>query len=148
MKPFRIAEEARDDLASIWEYIALENDAPEAADKIMDGLEGVFRQLGKHPLIGPRRPEFGPELRSFPQGNYVVLYRPTPENVEIVRVLHGARDVQAICGAPENGAGAFTSSFARSQCRSRKREVKGPASCFSGPLPKLKMLGGVCGPLG
>jgi toxin ParE1/3/4 len=96
MKPFRIAEKARDDLASIWNYIAVENDAPEAADKIMDGLESVFRQLGKHPLIGPSRPEFGSQLRSFPQGNYIVFYRPTPESVEIVRVLHGARDLETL----------------------------------------------------
>lgn len=95
MKLFRIADKARDDLVSIWSYIAIENDAPDAADKVMNQLEQVFRQLGKHPLIGRSRPAFAPDLRSFPKGNYVVFYRST-DCVEIVRVLHGKRNVDRI----------------------------------------------------
>jgi toxin ParE1/3/4 len=34
-------------------------------------------------------------LRSFPVGRYVIFYMPTPKGVEIVRVLHGARDADS-----------------------------------------------------
>ncbi len=96
MKPFRIADKAQGDLASIWDFIAVENDAPEAADKVMNQFELVFRQLGKHPLIGRSSPEFGFDLRSFPQGNYIIVYRPTADGVDIVRVLHGSRNMETL----------------------------------------------------
>ena len=34
--------------------------------------------------------------RGFPVGQYVFLYRPIPEGVQITRVLHGARDIDAV----------------------------------------------------
>ena len=34
--------------------------------------------------------------RGFPVGHYVFLYQPIPEGVEITRVLHGARDIDAV----------------------------------------------------
>jgi toxin ParE1/3/4 len=37
-----------------------------------------------------------PGLRSFPVGNYVVFYRIVPEGIELVRVLHGARDLRRL----------------------------------------------------
>lgn len=43
------------------------------------------------PGIGVARPEVRPELRSFPVGNYLILYRQIDEGAEIVRVVHGAR---------------------------------------------------------
>jgi toxin ParE1/3/4 len=33
-------------------------------------------------------------MRGFPVGNYVIFYRDTSEHIEIVRVLHGARDIE------------------------------------------------------
>ena len=35
-------------------------------------------------------------LRSFPFGRYVIFYLALPGGIEIVRVLHGARDLDAI----------------------------------------------------
>lgn len=98
MRLYRVSREARDDLNDIWDYIATENAAPEAADRLMDRFYELFCQLGIHPFIGRGRPEFEPEIRSFPEGNYIVFYRSFPEGVEIARVLHGARNLEAIFG--------------------------------------------------
>jgi len=45
--------------------------------------------------MGRARPELGHGLRSFVVGQYVVFYRPSTKGIEIVRVLHGARDIGA-----------------------------------------------------
>jgi toxin ParE1/3/4 len=46
--------------------------------------------------MGRSRPELAPGLRSFPLANTLSSYVPLPKGVEIVRVLHGARDVESI----------------------------------------------------
>jgi toxin ParE1/3/4 len=46
--------------------------------------------------MGRRRDELAPGLQSFPLGRYVIFYRALPAATEIVRVLHGARDVESI----------------------------------------------------
>ncbi len=42
------------------------------------------------------RPELGEGIRSFPSGNYVIFYRTVEGGIEIMRVLHGARDIEKI----------------------------------------------------
>lgn len=44
------------------------------------------------PFIGRPRPDLGTDLRSLVVGSYVIYYVPTDRSVEIVRVLHSARD--------------------------------------------------------
>ena len=74
----------------IWLYIAQDN--PDAADKLIRAIVSRFVTLASMPLIGRQREELSPNLRSFPVGRYVVFYRPMENGMEIVRVLHGARD--------------------------------------------------------
>jgi toxin ParE1/3/4 len=52
--------------------------------------------LAKYPEAGRERPEIAAGLRSFPIGKYVLFYRPIHDGVEIVRVLHGSRDIDSI----------------------------------------------------
>ena len=47
-------------------------------------------------MMGRARPELAADLRSFPVGNYIIFYRPIEDGVEIVRVLSGARDIDAL----------------------------------------------------
>jgi plasmid stabilization system protein ParE len=39
-----------------------------------------------------------PGLRSFPVGDYIVIYRTNGEDVVILRVLHGSRNIAALFG--------------------------------------------------
>jgi toxin ParE1/3/4 len=46
--------------------------------------------------MGRARPELAPELRSFPVKRYVLYYRPDADGIELVRVLDGARNIEAL----------------------------------------------------
>lgn len=94
MKRFCITSTARTDLDDLWLFIA--QDDPEAADRFHDLLLSKFLALAKHPLMGRARDELRSDMRGFPVGNYIIFYRDTPECLEVVRVLHGARDLEDV----------------------------------------------------
>lgn len=48
--------------------------------------------------MGRAREELAADLRSFPFGRYVIFYAPVDEGIDVVRVLHSARDVDAAFG--------------------------------------------------
>jgi toxin ParE1/3/4 len=92
VKHFRLTSQAQLDLDEIWLFIAEDN--IEAADKFHDLLLSKLITLAEQPLIGRLRDELRPNVRGFPVGSYVIFYRDTPEHIEIIRVLHGARDIE------------------------------------------------------
>lgn len=92
MKHFRLSSQGQLDLDDIWLFIA--NDNPDAADRFYDLLLSKFLLLADQPLIGRCREDLHLNLRGFIVGNYIIFYRDTPEHIEIVRVLHGARDIE------------------------------------------------------
>ena len=59
-------------------------------------LEGKFHLLAESPGIGRLRPELAPGLRASPVEDYLLFYRQAATGIEIVRVLHGARDIDAV----------------------------------------------------
>jgi toxin ParE1/3/4 len=71
------------------------------ADAFVDLIDQKFQALAGHPNPGRSRDELEEGLRSFPVGKYVIFYRAIPEGVEIVRVLHGSRDLTAILNADD-----------------------------------------------
>ena len=85
---------AKTDLVEIWDYIA--DDSEARADAFIETIDQKFHALARRPNMGRLRDELAEGLRSFPVGRYVIFYRPIPEGVEIVRVLHGARDLDSI----------------------------------------------------
>ena len=78
MAQIRFRPRAIADLEDIGDYIATDNPAAASA------------------LIGRNRKALRPDTRSFPVGHYVLFYRPTSDGIEVIRVLHGARDVQSL----------------------------------------------------
>ncbi len=82
---------AEDDLLEIWLGLAAINVS--AAERLMDDLDVATRLLATQALIGKARREFGAGIRSFPVRDYVLIYRPIVGGVELVRVVHGARDL-------------------------------------------------------
>ena len=94
-----MAPEARRDLKGIRDYIAKDN--PAAARRVMMRLRDMARMLAGAPTLGCRRPELGRDLRSFVADPYVLFYRPLDgaAGIELARVLHGARDLDALFSA-------------------------------------------------
>ena len=66
------------------------------ADRFAAFIDSQFRALARQPNMGRSRPELANDLRSFPVGRYMIFYVPIPKGVEIVRVLHGARDIRSV----------------------------------------------------
>jgi toxin ParE1/3/4 len=89
---------AEHDLDDIWFYIAVDNIA--AADALLDTIDERCQLLAHHPMIGRARPELAISLRSFAVGRHVIFYLPQLDGIEIVRVLAGARDIDAVFGGP------------------------------------------------
>jgi len=89
-----IRPKALEDLAEIWAYIA--EDSPRQADAFASALNREIRNLARRPLIGHTRPELLTGLRSLPFGRYVIFYLPRKRGIEVVRLLHGARDLKPL----------------------------------------------------
>ncbi len=85
---------ARSDLSEIWDYIADDNEA--RADAFVDLIDQKIQALARQPNMGRARDELAEGLRSFPVGRHVIFYRVVPAGIEIVRILHGSRDLNAI----------------------------------------------------
>lgn len=87
-----ISPEALQDMSDIHNY------DPDAADRVESAFEANVDLLATQPEIG----QLMPRLRGlhmwvvteFP--NYLIFYRQRDGMVEIVRLLHGARDLRSI----------------------------------------------------
>lgn len=90
----RLRPEAEADIEAIALYIA--EDSPAAAQRWFEEMYDMCRRIGEMPGIGVARPDIRPELRTFPVGNYLILYRQIEGGAEIVRVIHGARRWQEL----------------------------------------------------
>ena len=74
-------------------WLSIASDSISAADRLNADLLEVFNLLAQFPQPGRSRPELGSGIRSRPVQSYIVFYRDTPSQLQIVRVLHGARDI-------------------------------------------------------
>jgi toxin ParE1/3/4 len=86
--------EAELDRVEITLHIAQHN--PAAAEHLLETIDDKCRLLAQRPELGRKRFELAPNLRGLPVGNYIIFYLPLPDGIQIVRVLHGARDIPAL----------------------------------------------------
>ena len=84
-------QRARLDIVELGLRIA--QDSPRAAEKMLTAIDRKCKLLSRLPKLGRKREELASGLRSFAVGSYVVFYRAMRGGVEIIRVLHGARDI-------------------------------------------------------
>lgn len=78
------------DLNAIFSHIAKDN--PAAAVSFVRKLKDKCSRMAQFPDMGKSREDLARHLRCFPVGNYLIFYRPSEDAVDIVRVLHAARD--------------------------------------------------------
>jgi plasmid stabilization system protein ParE len=101
MSKYLVTLPARDDLAGIWDYIA-EQSSFDRADYVLEKLFDVMARIADSPGLGHPRTDIVDEtLRVYRVFSYLVIYRQDSSPIQIVRVIHGARDIQAIFGEPE-----------------------------------------------
>jgi toxin ParE1/3/4 len=93
----RIAPRAERDLDHIWYQIARECGSVDIANRLIDTITDRFSLLAGFPYIGRVREEdFRLGSRSFAVGEYVIVYCLEGEDVLILRVAHGRRDIAAM----------------------------------------------------
>lgn len=95
MKRYRLTPSARGDVIDILAYV--QEQSPAGAMKVLRELRAAFVLIAARPGVGHRRDDLADEtLRVWPVLSYLVIYRPRTRPVQIIRVLHGARDLSAL----------------------------------------------------
>jgi toxin ParE1/3/4 len=79
------------DLDEIWDFVAKQSVLQ--ANKLTLKFREKLQHIAENSLIGHPRPDLAPELRSYPVGRYVIFYRPTLFGIELIRLVHSARDL-------------------------------------------------------
>ena len=101
-----VSPAARADLIAQWDFFADDVGNPALADRFVGSAQATFNKLARSPGLGRLRPFPNPKtegLRSWKVADFpkhLVFYRKLPDNagIEIVRVIHGARDLEAQFG--------------------------------------------------
>ena len=79
-------------MLQLWGYLATEASSAVADDQLRR-IKQACDVLRHWPHSGPARDALIPGLRSVAVTPYVVFYRIGADAVEVVRVLHGHRDI-------------------------------------------------------
>ncbi len=85
--------QAERDLEGIGDYIAQDN--PRRAMSFVRELRAQCRKILVAPQAYRPRPELGEGIRSCAYGNYVIFFTEDGRLLRIIRVLHGAMDIEA-----------------------------------------------------
>lgn len=85
--------QAESDLDDIWFYLVSETGNVDLADRVVDSIASRLFLIANYPRIGRPRDDIRTGLRSLTVGGYVVFYRIDNEDVVILRILHGKRDI-------------------------------------------------------
>ena len=83
---------AQDHLDAIHAYIA--QDSPEYAKHMVDRLTRRSQQIADFPLSGRKVPEYEmDQIREVIEGSYRIIYHIKSDQIDVLAVLHGARDI-------------------------------------------------------
>ncbi len=94
-----LTQSAISDLESIGDWIAA--DRHERAQAFVLLLRTRCQQLADMPRAFPLVPRYESRgVRRRPVGDYLIFYRVAADRVEVVHVLHGARDYEALLFPP------------------------------------------------
>lgn len=85
------------DLREIALYIAEDN--PERAISFVDALRAKAAETVERPASFAAREDLAQGLRVARHGRYLILFQIVTDGVEIVRVLHGARNLRGVLDA-------------------------------------------------
>ncbi len=98
MSKYQFTPLALADLFDIWSFIAQDNAA--AADRVEEAVYRACDFLADSPLAGRIRKELTPLPVRFwvvqPYLNYLIVYDPEKKPLQIIRILHSARDLPSV----------------------------------------------------
>ena len=94
MAVLKRTRQAEIDLLDIWDFIARDNIT--AADKIVRRLDARSHELLDNPKMGIARDDVAKGMRHLVMSSYLILYRIDGEDIEVVRYLHGERNLFSV----------------------------------------------------
>jgi toxin ParE1/3/4 len=92
---FRLTEPAVQDIKQIADYIARQSGFTQA-ERFLTRLDEKFAKIARFPSLGRQRDEILPSVRSIPIDLYLILYMPFNQDIDILRVVSGYRDLSAL----------------------------------------------------
>lgn len=106
MKPVRVRPRANAEIDALADHIAA--DSLDAAMRFLDAMQKAFALIGEQPGIGSRRYAHLPMLeglRLWPVPGFerhLIFYVERADYIDVLRVLHGARDIPAVLDGQES----------------------------------------------
>jgi len=95
VKSFELSPIAQSDLDRVVGYVMLDSEI--AAEQVLDAIVSGFHLIAENPNIGRRRPGSSSlELRTWVVYSYVIVYRPETKPVHVLRIFHGAQDIERL----------------------------------------------------
>jgi plasmid stabilization system protein ParE len=95
MERYVLAPEALQDLHVIWAFVAADN--PQAASELQEEFFEAFGSLAEMPAQGHSREDLTDlPVLFFRVRSYLIVYRRGSAPLEVVAVLHGARDIRTV----------------------------------------------------
>lgn len=95
MTGYVLSRDAEADLINIWDW-TVDTWSEQQADRYIRGIYRSFETIARNPRMGRIRSELREDIRSFAHQSHVIFYVATDEGVAVVRVLHGASDVEGV----------------------------------------------------
>lgn len=96
MPRLTILPAARADLIEIGDFIAQDN--PARALSFVVEIEAKMFRVAERPESFPVRDDVHEGLRSARHGRYLIFFLDAGPEIQVVRVLHGARDLPSVFG--------------------------------------------------
>lgn len=96
-----VRNKATQDLRQAANYILVNGDS-DSASRFLESIETTFKQLATTPGMGKKMRSLSPRLGEIRQwrvkdfNDYLIFYRIQEQEVDIIRLLHGARDLENV----------------------------------------------------
>lgn len=98
MRKLRYLPKAKNDLSTIALYIAADN--PQRAYSFVDEIEQRCRLIAELPKAARRVDSVAGVVRVVSFKRYLIFYRDSKDAIDVLRVLHSARDIDSVLEDP------------------------------------------------
>lgn len=98
MKPFVLTEAATADLREIKDFLSKNSRA--AARRVVADVNDAIDDLASSPGIGHRHQDLDEAVRVWQVYSYLIAYLAKSSPLQILRIVHGARDLKKIVFVP------------------------------------------------
>src|SRR5688572_7790365 len=95
MPRYVLTDAAKDDVREIVKYVRARS--PQGAKRVRNELRTAMQRLAAFPNIGHLREDLTDEpLRFWSVYSYLIVYRAEQRPLEVIAIVHGARDVERV----------------------------------------------------